>query len=181
VEYPLVSSMIIDLTASAERRKSFDFLLPREEINLQDEAVELKDDVKIEGEITKGIVETSVKGKIFANVELECSRCLQPIQSSLEIPFEANFVTPENYTQEREAKLNLDDLEVSIFEGDRIDLSEIAREQILLALPIQVLCQNDCKGLCEKCGASRNLINCNCEEKEIDPRWQALRELKINK
>ncbi len=172
--------MVIDLSVLADKHKSFDFLLPREEVNLEDEAVKLNDDVRIEGELTKGIVETSVKGKIFAEVELECNRCLQPVRSNLEIPFEVNFVTPENYTNEREARLNLQDLEVSIFEGDKIDLSEITREQILLAVPIQILCQTDCKGLCQICGANRNLIDCNCEEKEIDPRWQGLRELKIN-
>jgi uncharacterized protein len=172
--------MIIDLTAIADRQKSFDFLLPREEINLEDEAVKLNDAVRIEGELTKGIVETNVKGKISADIELDCSRCLQPIHSKPEIHFEVNFVTPENYTQEREAKLNLEDLEVSIFDGDKIDLSEIAREQILLAIPVQIFCQADCKGLCGKCGASLNLIDCNCEEKEVDPRWQGLRDLSIN-
>jgi uncharacterized protein len=48
-------------------------------------------------------------------------------------------------------------------------------------LPEQAFCREDCRGLCEKCGANQNLIDCKCEEKEIDPRWQGLRELKIRK
>ena len=69
-------------------------------------------------------------------------------------------------------------MDVSVIEGFEIDLTELVREQILLNLPEQVFCREDCKGLCEKCGANRNLINCNCEEKEIDPRWSALKNLK---
>jgi uncharacterized protein len=57
-------------------------------------------------------------------------------------------------------------------------LTELVREQILLAVPEQVFCREDCKGLCLKCSANRNLIDCNCEEKEIDPRWAALKNLK---
>ncbi|HXG82754.1 MAG TPA: DUF177 domain-containing protein [Pyrinomonadaceae bacterium] len=171
--------MIIDLTALKEKRTSFDFVLPADEINLEGEAVKLNDDVKIEGKLIRGIAQTDIEGGIFTDVELECSRCLQPVRDFLEIPFEAVFVTPENYTEAAEVQVAAEDLEVSVFEGDKIDLAEVAREQILLALPTRVFCREDCKGFCQKCGANRNLINCNCEEKEIDPRWQGLRELKI--
>jgi uncharacterized protein len=131
--------------------------------------------------LKKGIAQTDVQGSIDARVEIECSRCLQTAEQSLEFPFNATFVTPEHYTDEKEAELKADDLDVSIIEDDKIDLKELVREQILLAIPVQVLCREDCRGLCQKCGASRNLIDCNCEEKEIDPRWQSLRELEIKK
>jgi uncharacterized protein len=52
------------------------------------------------------------------------------------------------------------------------------REQILLNLPEQVFCKEDCKGLCQKCGANRNLIDCKCDSDETDPRWAALKNLK---
>ena len=61
---------------------------------------------------------------------------------------------------------------------ESLDLKEIIREQILLNLPEQVFCTPDCKGLCPKCGANRNLIDCNCNETEIDPRWAALKNLR---
>lgn len=170
--------MIIDLTMITDKNTSFDFFIPADEINLEDEAVKLNDAVKIQGNLIKGIAQTDVRGKIAADVELECSRCLQTVQNFLEFPFQAVFVTPENYTEEREAQVGIEDLEISIFGGDRIDLTELARKQILLALPAQVFCLEDCKGLCQKCGANKNLINCSCEEKEVDPRWAALKDLK---
>lgn len=173
-----VKAMIVDLFTFGKSPYEFDVLIPKEEIELESDEAKLKTDTKIKGKISKRITQVDVDGEISATVETECSRCLQPIEKQFEIPFGVSFVTPENYTEEKEAEINEKDLQVSIFEGDKIDLSEIVREQILLNLPTQVFCQDDCKGLCLKCGANRNLTECNCEENETDPRWSALRNLK---
>jgi uncharacterized protein len=170
--------MVIDLVSVKDGQTSFDFQVAPDEIDLEGEPVKLKDAVQIQGELKKGIAQTDVRGKISGEIEVECNRCLQDAQMYLEFPFEAVFVTAENYTQEKEAELKAGDLEVSIFEGDKLDLTELAREQILLNLPSQVFCREDCQGLCQKCGANLNLIDCNCEESEVDPRWAALRNLK---
>jgi uncharacterized protein len=173
--------MVIDLITLEKSPFSFSHSFAPDEIDLDIETAKLKNAVEIEGELTKRIVQVDVKGKIFAQIETECSRCLQTAELKLEIPFEAAFVTAENYTESKEAELKEDDLDVSIFNGDKIDVTELVREQILLNLPEQAFCREDCKGLCEKCGANLNLIDCNCEEKESDPRWQGLRELKLKK
>ncbi|MDQ3375163.1 MAG: DUF177 domain-containing protein [Acidobacteriota bacterium] len=172
--------MIVDLVTIKDAEISFDFVLKPDEIDLEGDEAKLKNEIKVKGSLRKGIAQTDVTGKINAEVEVECSRCLQNAEQSLEFPFSAVFVTPENYTDEKEAELKADDLDVSIIEDDKIELKELVREQILLAIPAQVFCREDCKGLCQKCGANRNLIDCNCEEKEIDPRWQSLRELNLN-
>ncbi|HEY0428316.1 MAG TPA: DUF177 domain-containing protein [Pyrinomonadaceae bacterium] len=156
----------------------FSFSIQPAEIDLENDGVNLKSAVLVEGELKKGIVQTDVSGTISALTLVECTRCLTEIEQNLEFSFDATFVFPENFTEAKEAELKDADLNVSILETSEIDLSELAREQILLNLPEQVLCTEDCKGLCEKCGANRNLINCNCEEKEIDPRWSALKNLK---
>lgn len=173
-----VIAMKVDLSIIKGSPLVFDFLLQPGEIDLEDDAVKLKSDAQVAGTLTGRIAQTDVEGRIHAEVELECTRCLQPLERSLEFPFEAIFVTPENYTEEKETELRAQDLEVSVVEGNEIDLTELAREQILLNLPAQVFCSEDCKGLCQKCGANRNLVDCNCEEKEIDPRWAALKNLK---
>lgn len=170
--------MIIDLGVLEKSSLPFDFLVQPGEIDLEDETAKLNGVVKVAGELKKGIVRTDVSGKISAPVLLECTRCLTEIERNLEFPFEAAFVAPEHYSDAKEVGLSDADLSVSLLEDDKIDLIELAREQILLNLPEQVFCREDCKGLCDKCGANRNLINCNCEEKEIDPRWAALKNLK---
>ncbi len=171
--------MIVDLTTLKSSQFSFDFLLTPEEIDLGSEEAVLRNVVKTSGNLKKGIAQIDVEGDIFADIEVECSRCLVPSQNSNEIPFSVIFVTPENYTEAKEAELGEDDLEVSIVEDEQIDLTELVREQILLNLPTQFFCKKDCQGLCPKCGANRNLIDCRCEEKEVDPRWKALGDLKF--
>ena len=69
-------------------------------------------------------------------------------------------------------------MDFSTYDGDRIDLDEIVREQILLALPTRQLCAEDCKGLCPSCGANLNEKACGCEQQQTDPRWSALEALK---
>jgi len=173
--------MVIDLITLEKSPFPFVHSFAPDEIDLDVETAKLKNAVEIRGELRKRIVQVDVKGEIFAEIETECSRCLLAADLKLKFPFEAAFVTAENYTQAKEAELKKDDLEVSIFNGDKIDVTELVREQILLNLPEQAFCREGCRGLCEKCGANQNLIDCKCEEKEIDPRWQGLRELKIRK
>lgn len=171
--------MIVDLTTLKDAQTSFDFSIVPDEIDLEAGAIKLKDAAEVEGNLKKGIVQTDVRGKVSARIEAECNRCLQAAEVFLDFPFDAVFVTRENYTQEKEAELRADDLEVSVFEGDEIDLTELVREQILLNLPTQVFCREDCRGLCQKCGVNLNLVDCNCGEEKIDPRWSALRNLKL--
>ena len=170
--------MIVDLIALGDSTLDFDFPVSPGEIDLDGESAQLKNAARVKGNVTRHIAHTDVEGTISAELELECSRCLEKIERNFEIPFKAAFVAPEHNTQAKEAELSAEDLDVSVIEGNEIDLTELVREQILLSLPEQVFCSEDCKGLCEKCGANRNLINCNCIDKEIDPRWAALRELK---
>jgi uncharacterized protein len=66
---------------------------------------------------------------------------------------------------------------VSVFDGSAIDVDEIVKEQILLAVPTRMLCREDCKGICPECGADRNTGECNCVTNDIDPRWAALKKL----
>ncbi len=170
--------MIIDLITLRDSPFEFEFSLAPEEIDLESDDANLKTAAGVKGKLTRHIAQTDVEGTIRAELEVECTRCLQKIDKEFEFAFEAAFVTPENFTEAKEAELNANDLDVSVFEGDKLDLTELVREQILLNLPEQVFCKEDCRGLCEKCGANRNLIDCSCKEKEIDPRWQGLRELK---
>jgi uncharacterized protein len=64
-----------------------------------------------------------------------------------------------------------------VFDGEAIDVDEIVKEQILLAVPTRMLCREDCKGICPECGADKNTGECNCVTDEIDPRWAALKDL----
>ena len=170
--------MIVDLSRPESSLVRFDFTVEPEYIDLQSETEKVESAARVKGVLKKGSGQTDVSGEIAVRVTVECNRCLAKVDRELEFPFEAAFVAPENYTEAREAELHHADLDVSVLETNELDLADLAREQILLNLPEQVQCSEDCRGLCEKCGANLNLKSCNCKEKEVDPRWSALKNLK---
>ena len=65
--------------------------------------------------------------------------------------------------------------EIGYYEGDGVEIADVAREQVLLWLPMQWVCQADCKGICPICGQNRNLAPCNCQQQAVDDRWSVLR------
>ena len=76
------------------------------------------------------------------------------------------------------AELTEAEMSVSVFDGKAIDVDEIVKEQILLAVPTRMLCREDCKGICPECGIDKNTGECQCVTDDIDPRWAALKNLK---
>jgi uncharacterized protein len=169
--------MIVDL-ASVSASATYGIRFSAEEFDLDMPGVTLKDEVHVMCEIVRHIIETVVTGTVEAVAEIDCTRCLTPVSEQLSIPFEVSFVAPEVFSSESEVELRESDLGMDVVDGEQIDLKELAREQILLNLPEQVVCQTDCKGLCERCGANKNTDECRCGEDDIDPRWAALKGLK---
>lgn len=169
--------MIINTAELVGGEKDFRFA---SQPDLEEETVRLKQAAEVTGKLRKGLVQIDVTGEIKADAEVDCTRCLSAFDAKLEIPFKVAYVTPENYTQAEESEIKNEDLEIAIYENEEINLDELVREQILLNLPTQAFCKENCKGLCEKCGANKNVKSCDCEEKEIDPRWSALKNLKRN-
>ena len=170
--------MIVELSDIEGSSRRIDIELSPESLDLEDSDLELKGDLHVLGEIEKTSAEVIVRGSITGDGQIECSRCLQPVEQKLKIDFQANFVAPEYFSLDKENEVSVADLDTDVLEGDRIEIKDIVREQILLNVPEQVFCNPDCKGLCPKCGANRNLIDCKCDLNETDPRWAALKNLR---
>lgn len=173
--------MIIEVAKIQNSGKAFKLKFEPDEIDIESEFAKVSGETLFEGKVTNSDLRTIIESEIKTEVELNCGRCLKPISKDLKFSFKNAYILAEDYTKEEESELEKKELEISIFEGDKIDLKQIAGEQIALALPIQTLCKTDCQGLCEKCGANLNLTDCKCSENEIDPRWSALKKLKIKK
>lgn len=114
-------------------------------------------------------------GSLAANVAFECDRCLAPLAAKVEQSFDLLYLPPLGAGEEHE--LHDDDLSIAFYQGQAIDLDDLVREQIELALPMARLCGEACRGLCEHCGANLNEGQCACAAKAIDPRWAALKDL----
>jgi len=170
--------MIVDLLSVTDEPVAFDFEVKPNEIDLETEDVRLVDQIHVVGEVSRNAAKTDVRGSIKATVEIDCTRCLTPVRRDLDIVFEVDFVGPEMLPEGKETHLEGTDLDTDMIEGNELDLTDIAREQILLNLPETILCREECKGICPTCGKDLNEGKCQCGVDEIDPRWAALKGLK---
>ncbi|HEY2876968.1 DUF177 domain-containing protein [Nocardioides sp.] len=101
----------------------------------------------------------------------ECARCLEPISDDVEVRFQELFVYDDQSVDPDE------ELEVSTLQDDLVDLEPLLRDAVVLALPFQPLCQDDCPGLCVECGARLADDPDHGHDAPVDPRWTALSAL----
>ncbi len=126
-------------------------------------------DLRLEA-VMEGVL---VTGTATADLRGECVRCLEPIVDQIDVTFQELFVyDAEPGTDAAE------DPEVSVLEDDLVDLEPLLRDAVVLALPFQPLCREDCPGLCAECGARLADDPDHGHEEQVDPRWAALAELK---
>jgi uncharacterized protein len=111
-----------------------------------------------------------VTGTASAELEGECARCLAEIHDDVVADFQELFVYEESDTAQ-------EDDDVSRLEGDLLDLEPLLRDSVVLTLPFQPLCQDDCPGLCTECGARLADDPGHQHDEPIDPRWAKLQGL----
>jgi uncharacterized protein len=121
-------------------------------------------DLRLES-VIEGVL---VSGTAAATVHGQCVRCLREISDKVEVDLQELFVYPGSTATEDEA---------SRLEGDLIDLEPLLRDDVVLGLPFQPLCQTDCAGLCPVCGVNLNDDPAHGHGSETDSRWDALRGL----
>jgi uncharacterized protein len=170
--------MQIEVASLSESGKDFEHQYEPGELSVEDDRIHLLDpQPRVQGRIRLDGRRVKVAGKLTGHLELECDRCLKPADSVIEAKFNREFVTPADYEAQHAVELSEDDLNLSVFDGGVVDVDSLVREELLLAAPDQVLCQQNCKGICPDCGVDRNVASCDCETAQSDPRWAGLKEL----
>jgi uncharacterized protein len=169
--------MRIELERLEGRKGEFAHVYQPDELNPVDERVRLTGPAAVNGRIRIAGNEVFVNGHIDTRAEVECDRCLQPVEFPVNADFALEYISDADYESSEAAELTEEEMSVAVFDGQAIDVDEIVKEQVLLAVPTRMLCREDCKGICPECGADQNTGECNCVTKEIDPRWAALKNL----
>ena len=110
---------------------------------------------------------------------VDCSACLRDFELRVPVAFALTLkpAPAQRQVSSEELELSKEELGEFFFEGDFLDLGEILREQILLALPMYPRCREDCRGLCPVCGANLNETECGCERGQTDPRLIVLKSI----
>ena len=117
--------------------------------------------------------EVRVEGKLSVTMNARCDRCLESAAFPVERRFDLVYVPAEESGGENE--IQHAGIDVGFYEGSGLALKDILREVVLLALPMQLVCSEACKGICPLCGQNRNQHDCGCEPENVDTRWNKLR------
>ena len=151
------------------------------------------------GTLTRRGERFHLKGRVTANLQLNCGRCLTPFPLPVATTVDLTYI-PERPpvvaakdavkapakgvkapVLEEDVELADEDLDTAYDRDHVLDLAEMLREQFYLALPMQPLCRPDCQGLCPSCGIDRNVDTCQCKTEWIDPRLSVLQALVTRK
>jgi len=148
-----------------------------DEIGFEDKTIEISEPVQVDLRVKAPDERVQVEGFLKAGLVLTCSRCACRLPWNTEKRFAVEY-WPDKTEEEGEIELDYDDLDVGFYLGDKFDLIEVIQEQVLIDLPMNPICKEDCKGLCVKCGADLNFGDCGCEADNLDPRFETLKVLK---
>jgi uncharacterized protein len=162
------------------KARTFDVTLEPGVIEFLDPKLRQKGPLKAAGSaelVIDLLGEIRVKGHLSVLMEADCDRCLEPAECPVDADFELYYrPVTEGYGEEK--AIDAGEAEMGFYEGDGVELNDVLREFVLLTLPMQRVCSEDCKGICPECGQNRNLEECACQGAAVDNRWAALKEMK---
>ncbi|MFQ5543685.1 MAG: DUF177 domain-containing protein [Nitrospiria bacterium] len=126
--------------------------------------------------------EVYVQGRVDATLGSECDRCLKRYGHPVQVDFYFDFIPrPESPRKPGEEGSNFHNIvgEPFFYEGHQIEIDNEIADQLLLALPIRLLCTTDCQGLCPQCGTDLNDTKCACPTELPDFCWAALKNFQV--
>ena len=106
--------------------------------------------------------EIHIRGRVATSLEASCDRCLVSVAIPVERDFDLFYRPVSTIARAEEVELLEDELEVGFFSGDGIELADVVTEQVILSVPMKVVCQTECRGFCPVCGANLNIEKCGC-------------------
>jgi len=170
--------MQLDLTRYRQPVSAFARTFQPSEVEQPGDPYRVVAPVVVDLEIHKDKDRFRLVGSARTELELSCSRCLEPFRMPFEGTFDVRYLPASELTTEDEREVAEEDLDTSYYRDDQLDLNELLREQFYLALPMKPLCRDECAGLCPHCGTNLNDGKCRCTSDWVDPRLEPLKGLK---
>jgi len=172
--------MIFEIDVIPEKGLISEFFVKKEQLEIDHSDCALIENVKVNGKFKRVGEDVYFSGEIGTLLKVICTRCLKlfslPVRNKIKVHFVPSM---EELSPGCEVEVKESDIEKEVYKEGRIDLSRSLRDQILLDVPLIILCEKDCKGICVICGNDLNLNKCKCRDDiNIDPRFAALKNLK---
>ncbi|HZK33203.1 MAG TPA: DUF177 domain-containing protein [Tissierellaceae bacterium] len=153
-----------------------------EGFNLNGRKIDITEPIKYKGQVFNVDNDKMINIDIYYVFEEECNRCLNPTVNKINTILSGKLVEGKKDDEYKEIKdeefRNEDDSYENIlyYKNNNLNLKEYIIEQIILSLPMKIICKEDCKGLCLKCGINLNNSQCDCVYEDIDPRLEKLKD-----
>lgn len=175
--------MFLSVKEMELRKVRFDETFEPGQIDFSGEEIEQSSPLKATGVAallphTDG--EVRIEGRYTVEMSAKCDRCLGSARFPLNAGFDLFYRPMADIASEEEVGIDEGEAEIGFYEGGGMELEDILREQVLLALPMQKVCSENCKGICPVCGRNRNETGCDCKTENASDRWEALRNLEIH-
>ena len=119
--------------------------------------------------------EIRIRGHLGTHLETCCDRCLGPVDTPVERDFDLFYRPVKTIAREEEIEIPEKELEVGFYSGHGIVLSDVVTEQVILSVPMKVVCRAECLGLCPVCGVDRNREACQCPAPQSDSPFASLK------
>jgi uncharacterized protein len=158
---------VSDLLRKKITKKEVKVSVDNSELFRTNKEVQCAKPVEFTGELSVVSDLISLEGNLRAELSLQCSRCMEKFQETLELSIHEEFSN----------NLDNEDDMIIFIDSDSIDITEVIENNIIMNLPIKKLCSEDCKGLCQHCGTNLNISTCSCGNNEVDPRLAQLKDL----
>ncbi len=129
--------------------------------------------VRIGAELDKSTRQLLLRTSVETSGRFQCDRCLEEFDR----PIKAGYSVVYVYAEEEAANVPPEEVRLLAADTTTIDLGNDVREMVLLSVPLKLLCREECRGLCSRCGKNLNAGPCGCVHDEIDPRWNSLKSL----
>ncbi|TAM83602.1 MAG: DUF177 domain-containing protein [Acidobacteria bacterium] len=133
--------------------------------------------LKVDAEAELAGREIRVRGHVSGAIESACDRCLEQIEIPVELDFDLPYRPMQEIAREEEVEVGEDELKVGFFSGDGVNLADVVKEQVLLSVPMKMVCRPDCRGLCPVCGVNRNARECGCSSQLADSPFASLKKM----
>lgn len=169
--------MIIPIGQLSIGLHELEFREPAAKLN-EELVYEFTDVISSRAEIDKQESHIYIHGFVETSAKLACDRCLRDFEKRISGEFRVYYEVVTGSSRSADPE-NDDDSDLRYFKAgeQHIDLTADVRDILLLSIPMKNLCDDDCKGICSGCGVDLNESECECDEKPMDPRWDALRQL----
>ena len=123
--------------------------------------------------------EIRISGYLESTVQKACDRCLEPVDIPLKRDIDLSYRPLGTIARQEEVEIKNGESDVAFYSGDGLLLTDVAAEQVILSVPMKMVCEPDCKGLCAICGANRNVRLCGCPVLQVESPFTVLKKILI--